>query len=170
MKVNHVVAIVQESLREKVDDRLEWFFTLVDARSPRAWPEIYRHVEGLSIARPSCIVSNWNIYEPINHFCCCSPPYALDTASIGRRTLGLLRYAGMLHRSSSDFFELLGERGRPNDSRERQIQDHVVTWSAFLQNTHDAHDIWHTSEWMIPYRASVNDHLQFSEFIYWAAF
>lgn len=82
-------------------------------------PEIYRHVEGLSIVRLSCVVSNWNIYEPINHFCCCSPPYALDTTPIGRRTLRLLRYAGMLHRSSSDFFELLVEGGWPNDSREQ---------------------------------------------------
>lgn len=88
--------------------------------------EIYRRVEGILIVGPSCIVSNWNIYEPINHFCCCSPPDVMDTAPIGRRTPGLLRYAGMLHRGSSDFFELLVEGGRPNDSRQQQIQDGVV--------------------------------------------
>jgi len=86
---------------------------------PSRTSEIYRCVEGISIVGPSCIVSNWNIYEPINHFCCCSPPYALDTAPIGRRAPRLLRYSGMLYRGSSDFFELLGEGGRPNDSREQ---------------------------------------------------
>lgn len=54
----------------------------------------------------------------------------------------------MLHRGSSDFFELLGEGGWPNDSREQQIQDFVDAGEANLQNAHDAYDIRHTGERM----------------------
>ena len=87
-----------------------------------------------------CIASNWNIYEPINHFSRCSSPYAVDTAPIGRRTLGPCRYTGMLHRGSSDFFELLDQGGRSDDSGEQEVQDYLHAGETLVQDAHDAHD------------------------------
>lgn len=103
--------------------------------------EIYRRGTVIDRGAPACIASNWNIYEPINHFSRCSPPYAVDTAPIGRRALGLQRHAGMLHRGSSEFFELLDQRGRSDDSREQQVQGHVDARDTLLQDAHGPHHI-----------------------------
>lgn len=53
----------------------------------------------------------------------------------------------MLHRGSSNFFELLDQGGWPDDSGQQQIQDHLHAGETLVQDAYDVNDTRSTGEW-----------------------